>query len=66
MQFYYALFDFTGNQEATISVLKGQALKLIRPHDEKGNNAWWLMENRNGVQGYVPRDYVGPKELLLK
>lgn len=64
-KFLYALYDFNGNQQATLSVVKGQALKLIAPHDQKGNEEWCLMENREGDRGYVPRNYMGPKELLL-
>ncbi|EFN85007.1 Dynamin-binding protein [Harpegnathos saltator] len=57
-KFYYAMYDFAANIPGTLSVTNGQALRLIRPHDEKGNDEWWLVENREGKQGYVPRNYL--------
>ncbi|XP_028044584.1 dynamin-binding protein [Monomorium pharaonis] len=57
-EFYYAMYDFAGNMPGTLPITNGQALRLLRPHDEKGNSEWWLVENRNGKQGYVPRDYL--------
>ncbi|KAG8040507.1 hypothetical protein G9C98_002503 [Cotesia typhae] len=57
-KFYYAEYDFDGNLPGTLAVKKGQALKLIRPNDEKGNTAWWLMETREGNSGYVPSNYL--------
>ncbi|XP_008543725.1 dynamin-binding protein [Microplitis demolitor] len=57
-KFYYVEFDFDGKMPGTLGVKKGQALKLIRPNDEKGNTAWWLMENRDGKSGYVPSNYL--------
>lgn len=52
------MYDFAGNMPGTLPVTNGQALRLLRPHDEKGNDEWWLVENRNGKQGYVPRNYL--------
>ncbi|KMQ96659.1 dynamin-binding protein [Lasius niger] len=57
-EFYYAMYDFAGNMPGTLPITNGQALRLLRPHDEKGNNEWWLVENRAGKQGYVPRNYL--------
>ncbi|XP_012232658.2 rho guanine nucleotide exchange factor 38-like [Linepithema humile] len=57
-EFYYAMYDFAGNMPGTLPITTGQALRLLRPHDEKGNNEWWLVENRDGKQGYVPRNYL--------
>ncbi|XP_077258973.1 rho guanine nucleotide exchange factor 38 [Temnothorax americanus] len=57
-EFYYAMYDFAGNMQGTLPITNGQALRLLRPHDEKGNDEWWLVENRDGKQGYVPRDYL--------
>ncbi|XP_032683683.1 dynamin-binding protein-like isoform X2 [Odontomachus brunneus] len=57
-EFYYAMYDFAANIPGTLAVTSGQALRLLRPHDEKGNDEWWLVENRNGQQGYVPRNYL--------
>ncbi|EZA54401.1 hypothetical protein DMN91_001710 [Ooceraea biroi] len=57
-EFYYAMYDFAGNMPGTLAINNGQALRLLKPHDEKGNDEWWLVENRDGKQGYVPRDYL--------
>ncbi|XP_072743544.1 rho guanine nucleotide exchange factor 38 isoform X2 [Anoplolepis gracilipes] len=56
--FYYAMYDFAGNIPGTLPITNGQALRLLRPRDEKGNDEWWLVENRDGKQGYVPRNYL--------
>lgn len=58
LQFYYAMYDFAVNIPGTLVITCGQALRLVRPHDEKGNSEWWLVENRDGKQGYVPRNYL--------
>lgn len=64
-QFVYAMYDFNGEHLAgTLSIAKGQALKLIRECDEKGNRAWRLVENRNGAKGYVPHNYVAPSDTM--
>ncbi|XP_014482801.1 PREDICTED: dynamin-binding protein-like [Dinoponera quadriceps] len=60
-EFYYAMYDFAANIPGTLSIMNGQALRLLRPHDEKGNDEWWLVENRDGKQGYVPRNYLHSK-----
>ncbi|XP_011872421.1 PREDICTED: dynamin-binding protein-like [Vollenhovia emeryi] len=57
-EFYHAMYEFAGNMQGTLPISNGQTLRLLRPHDEKGNNEWWLVENRDGKQGYVPRDYL--------
>ncbi|XP_043256259.1 dynamin-binding protein-like isoform X1 [Colletes gigas] len=57
-EFYYAEYDFLENILGTLSIVKGQALRLVRPHDEKGNDEWWLMEDRYGNKGYVPKNYL--------
>lgn len=57
-QFYYAEYDFSTKIPGTLPVVKGQALRLVRPHDEKGNDEWWLMEDRYGNKGYVPKNYL--------
>ncbi|XP_011157472.1 dynamin-binding protein isoform X2 [Solenopsis invicta] len=57
-EFYYAMYNFAENMPGTLPITNGQALRLVRPHDEKGNNEWWLVENRDGKQGYVPRNYL--------
>ncbi|KAK9293746.1 hypothetical protein QLX08_011401 [Tetragonisca angustula] len=57
-EFYYAEYDFSTKIPGTLSIVKGQALRLVRPHDEKGNDEWWLMEDRYGNKGYVPKNYL--------
>ncbi|XP_043283380.1 dynamin-binding protein-like [Venturia canescens] len=59
VEFYYGAYDYhqDGN-DSTLSITKGQALKLIKKHDEEGNEEWWLMRNRDGKEGYVPSNYL--------
>ncbi|KAI4493102.1 hypothetical protein M0802_009652 [Mischocyttarus mexicanus] len=57
-EFYYTMYDFAGDMPGTLPVKKGKALRLVRPHDEKGNDEWWLVEDRNGQSGYVPKNYL--------
>ncbi|XP_033338470.2 rho guanine nucleotide exchange factor 38 isoform X1 [Megalopta genalis] len=57
-EFYYAEYDFSATIPGTLAITKGQALRLVRPHDEKGNDEWWLMEDRYGNKGYVPNNYL--------
>lgn len=52
------MYDFAANIPGTLPITNGQALRLLRPHDEKGNDEWWFVENRDGKQGYVPRNYL--------
>ncbi|KAK0082994.1 hypothetical protein PV325_009538 [Microctonus aethiopoides] len=58
IKFYYAQYDFDAEISGTLLIKKGQALKLIRPYDEKKNTSWWLMEDRDGNRGYVPSNYL--------
>ena len=60
LQFYYAMHDFDRNMPGTLKISDGQALRLITPHDLKGNAEWWLVENRDGETGYVPQTYLKP------
>ncbi|XP_046826765.1 dynamin-binding protein-like isoform X1 [Vespa crabro] len=59
-EFYYTMYDFAGGIPGTLPAKKGKALRLIRPHDEKGNDEWWLVEDRYGQSGYVPKNYLTP------
>ncbi|KAI4488097.1 hypothetical protein M0804_004945 [Polistes exclamans] len=59
-EFYYTMYDFAGGIPGTLPVKKGKALRLVRPHDEKGNDEWWLVEDRHGQTGYVPKNYLTP------
>lgn len=56
------MYDFAGEMPGTLPVKKGKALRLVRPHDEKGNEEWWFVEDRFGQTGYVPRNYLTPAE----
>ncbi|XP_017788298.1 PREDICTED: LOW QUALITY PROTEIN: dynamin-binding protein-like [Habropoda laboriosa] len=59
--FYYAVYEFSANIPGTLPAVKGQALRLVRPHDEKGNEEWWLMEDRYGNKGYIPQNYLSKR-----
>ncbi|XP_012258359.2 dynamin-binding protein-like [Athalia rosae] len=60
--FYYALYDFPGAMKGTLPIKKGQAVRVVRPHDEMGNDDWWLVQDRQGSSGYVPKNYLGLPE----
>ncbi|XP_071445121.1 dynamin-binding protein-like isoform X2 [Hetaerina americana] len=57
-EFYYALYDFSGNGVHTLDVTQGQVLKVKSFQDVRGNSEWWLVENRSGKCGYVPGNYL--------
>ncbi|XP_046405792.1 dynamin-binding protein-like isoform X2 [Ischnura elegans] len=57
-QFYYALYDFSGNGAHTLNITQGQVLKVKSFQDLRGNSEWWLVENRDGQSGYVPGNYL--------
>ncbi|XP_063995287.1 dynamin-binding protein-like [Diachasmimorpha longicaudata] len=59
-EFYYADVNFEGNIPGTLQAKQGRVLKLIRPHDDKGNSEWWLVKDRDGYSGYFPKDYLIP------
>ncbi|KAL4631538.1 hypothetical protein GN956_G15553 [Arapaima gigas] len=52
-----ASYDFTarGNHEVTLQA--GEPVRVLEPHDKRGNREWSLVEVR-GQRGYVPSNYL--------
>lgn len=55
---YYAMYDFLGDEDRTLNVKMGEALKILLKEDAENNPEWWLAENSNGKKGFVPANFV--------
>ncbi|XP_047440342.1 rho guanine nucleotide exchange factor 37 [Mugil cephalus] len=53
-----AAYDFKarGNHEVTLQA--GESVRVLEPHDKRGNSEWSLVEVRGGQRGYVPSNYL--------
>ena len=51
------LYDFEAQDKAELSVVTGQTVILIRPHDRIGCKEWWLVRT-DTAKGYVPATYL--------
>lgn len=59
-QFYYAMYEFTGNVSNTMRLKEGQVVIILKKQDLQGNPEWWYVEDRYGNKGYVPANYLHP------
>lgn len=41
-----------------MSVAAGERVRVLEPHDKRGNAEWSLVEARGGQRGYVPSNYL--------
>ncbi|XP_065653962.1 dynamin-binding protein-like isoform X2 [Hydra vulgaris] len=53
-------YNFQAINPGELTVNEGQTVRVLRKHDSKGNNEWWLVEY-DGKQGFVPQDYLKSK-----
>ncbi|XP_016892804.1 apoptosis-stimulating of p53 protein 1-like isoform X3 [Cynoglossus semilaevis] len=53
----YALWDYTAKEADELSFSEGNALTIIRRHDETETDWWWA--RLNDKEGYVPRNLLG-------
>ncbi|XP_073676958.1 rho guanine nucleotide exchange factor 37 [Garra rufa] len=53
----YAGYDFTARSGHEISLRAGEPVRVVEPHDKRGNKEWSLVEAR-GQRGYVPSNYL--------
>ncbi|XP_051514813.1 rho guanine nucleotide exchange factor 37-like isoform X2 [Myxocyprinus asiaticus] len=53
----YAGYDFTARSSHELSLRAGEPVKVVEPHDKRGNKEWSLVEAR-GQRGYVPSNYL--------
>ncbi|XP_065641623.1 dynamin-binding protein isoform X2 [Hydra vulgaris] len=50
-------YNFQAINPGELTVNEGQTVRVLRKHDSKRNNEWWLVEY-DGKQGFVPQDYL--------
>lgn len=53
-----AAYDFTARGNHEVSVRAGEPVRVLEPHDKRGNPEWSLVETRGGLRGYVPSNYL--------
>ncbi|KAK7141554.1 hypothetical protein R3I93_015642 [Phoxinus phoxinus] len=53
----YASYDFTARSSREISLRAGEPVRVVEPHDKRGNKEWSMVETR-GQRGYVPSNYL--------
>ncbi|XP_051716198.1 rho guanine nucleotide exchange factor 37 isoform X3 [Ctenopharyngodon idella] len=53
----YAGYDFTARSSQELSLRAGEPVRVVEPHDKRGNKEWSLVEAR-GQRGYVPSNYL--------
>ncbi|XP_026081146.1 rho guanine nucleotide exchange factor 37-like [Carassius auratus] len=60
----YAGYDFTARSAHEVSLRAGEQVRVVEPHDKRGNKDWSLVEAR-GQRGYVPSNYLSilPSEI---
>ncbi|XP_037531407.1 rho guanine nucleotide exchange factor 37 [Nematolebias whitei] len=53
-----AAYNFTARGNHEVSVQAGEPVRVLEPHDKRGNPEWSLVEARSGQRGYVPSNYL--------
>ncbi|MCJ8734238.1 hypothetical protein PDJAM_G00233020 [Pangasius djambal] len=53
----FAGYDFTARSSHELSLRAGEPVRVVEPHDKRGNAEWSLVEVR-GQRGYVPSNYL--------
>ncbi|XP_014269061.2 apoptosis-stimulating of p53 protein 1 isoform X2 [Maylandia zebra] len=53
----YALWDYTAQQSDELSFSEGDAITVVRRHDDTETEWWWA--RLNDREGYVPRNLLG-------
>ncbi|KAF7707482.1 rho guanine nucleotide exchange factor 37 isoform X1 [Silurus meridionalis] len=53
----FAGYDFTAQSSHELSLRAGEPVRVVEPHDKRGNAEWSLVEAR-GQRGYVPSNYL--------
>ncbi|XP_077862190.1 dynamin-binding protein-like, partial [Saccoglossus kowalevskii] len=56
-EYYYSEWPFEANGPNEISLDEGTVVMIVNKHDIEGNLEWWLVD-KNGIQGYVPANYL--------
>ncbi|XP_062855711.1 rho guanine nucleotide exchange factor 37 [Trichomycterus rosablanca] len=53
----FAGYDFTARSNHELSLRAGEPVRVLEPHDKRGNSEWSLVEAR-GQKGYVPSNFL--------
>ncbi|XP_028816658.1 rho guanine nucleotide exchange factor 37 isoform X1 [Denticeps clupeoides] len=53
----FAGYDFTARSSHELTLRSGEPVRVLEPHDKRGNPEWSLVEAR-GQRGYVPSNYL--------
>lgn len=56
----YGLWDYTAQQSDELSFSEGDAITVVRRHDDTETEWWWA--RLNDREGYVPRNLLGVRE----
>ncbi|XP_057706867.1 rho guanine nucleotide exchange factor 37 [Corythoichthys intestinalis] len=54
----YAAYSFTARGNHEVTVVAGEPVRVLEPHDKRGNPEWSLVEVRGRQRGYVPSNYL--------
>lgn len=54
----FAAYDFMARGNHEVSIRAGEPVRVLEPHDKRGNPEWSLVEARSGQRGYVPSNYL--------
>lgn len=54
----WAAYSFTARGNHEVSLQAGQPVRVLEPHDKRGNPEWNLVEVVSGQRGYVPSNYL--------
>ncbi|XP_029918116.1 rho guanine nucleotide exchange factor 37 isoform X2 [Myripristis murdjan] len=54
----FAGYDFSARGNHEVSLRAGDPVRVLEPHDKRGNPEWSLVEARGGQRGYVPSNYL--------
>lgn len=59
-EFFYAQYPFASSTGGFLPLKFGQVVLARQKCDLTGNKEWWLVEDRDGLKGYVPANYLFP------
>ncbi|XP_061542027.1 LOW QUALITY PROTEIN: rho guanine nucleotide exchange factor 37 [Phycodurus eques] len=54
----FAAYGFAARGNHEVSVAAGEPVRVLEPHDKRGNREWSLVEVRGRQRGYVPSNYL--------
>ncbi|XP_061895767.1 rho guanine nucleotide exchange factor 37-like isoform X1 [Entelurus aequoreus] len=54
----FAAYNFTARGNHEVSVVAGEPVRVLEPHDKRGSREWSLVEVRGRRRGYVPSNYL--------